>query len=92
MAMYSKTGGKNGKHADITESSSISTVSYMALEIFRYNVGHQFHPVSDATSRFHTIQFALLLSTNFLCLINSKPVRSCQLQPVDLLPVDIERF
>jgi len=92
MAMYSKTGGKNGKHADITESSSISAVSYMALEIFRYNVGRQFHPVSDATSRFHTVQFALLPSTSFLCLVNSKPMRSGQSQPVDLSPVDIERF
>jgi len=34
----------------------------------------------------------LLLSTSFLCLVNSKPMRSGQSQPVDLSPVDIERF
>ena len=93
MGMYSKTGGKNGKHADITESSSISAVSYMALEIFRFNVGRQFHPVSDATSRFHTVQFALLPSTSFLCLVDSKPkFKTPQLEPVELLPADFERF
>lgn len=33
-----------------------------------WDVGHQFHPVSDITSRFHTVQFGLLPSASFLCL------------------------
>jgi len=58
-----------------------------------WDVGRQFHPVSDITSRFHTVQFALLPSISFLCLVNSKPkFKTPQIDPVDLLPVDIERF
>ena len=58
-----------------------------------WDVGRQFHPVSDITSRFHIVQFALLPSTSFLCLVNSKPkFKTPQIDPVELLPVDIERF
>ena len=40
-----------------------------------------------------TVQFALLPSTSFLCLVNSKPkFKTPQLEPVELLPADFERF
>ncbi|KIJ92452.1 hypothetical protein K443DRAFT_30663, partial [Laccaria amethystina LaAM-08-1] len=50
VAMYSKTGGKNGKHSAITELSSIAAVSYLSVQLFRYRTGGQFHPVPDATA------------------------------------------
>ena len=40
-----------------------------------------------------TVQFALLPSTSFLCLVDSKPkFKTPQLEPVELLPADFERF
>ena len=45
----------------------------MVADFVAWDVGRQFHPVLDITSRFHTVQFALLPSTSFLCLVDSKP-------------------
>ena len=36
IAIYAKTGGKNGKHSAVSESSSISAVSYLGLQIFEF--------------------------------------------------------
>ena len=42
---------------------------------------------------FHTVQFGLLPSTSFLCLVDSKlKFKTPQLDPVELLLVDIERI
>jgi len=68
--LYSKTGGKNGKHADITESSSISVVSYLAVQVLHHNVSRQFSIFTMAP--FQTKQFLRLLPHQFLCLVESK--------------------
>ncbi|KAF8809095.1 hypothetical protein BYT27DRAFT_7188181 [Phlegmacium glaucopus] len=36
IAIYSKTGGKNGKHAAVTDASNISAVSYLAVQVFTH--------------------------------------------------------
>jgi len=67
----------------------------MVADFVASDVGRQFHPVSVVTSSswFHTVQFGLLPSTSFLCLIDSKPkFKTPQLDPVELLLVDIERI
>ncbi|KIL60987.1 hypothetical protein M378DRAFT_61343, partial [Amanita muscaria Koide BX008] len=50
-ALYSRSGGKNGKHCSIAESSNISAVSYCAVQLFEYTHGRQFHHTPIATSR-----------------------------------------
>ena len=36
IAIYSKTGGKNGKHAAVTEASNISATSYLVVQVFEH--------------------------------------------------------
>jgi len=71
IALYSKTGGKNRKHAAVTDASNISAISYMAVQVFEHMHSRQFREHPDATATFRTKQFALLASTAFLCLIST---------------------
>ena len=91
--MYSKTGGKNGKHSAITESSSIAAVSYLSVQLFRYHIALQFHSVSDVTAIFQTKRFVLLSSVQFLCLIDTK-ITDAQLAVcfIELTPEDTDRY
>jgi hypothetical protein len=91
--MYSKTGGKNGKHSAITELSSIAAVSYLSVQLFRYRIGRQFHSVSDPTAIFQTKQFLLLSSIQFLCLVDTK-ITDAQLAAsfIELTPGDADRY
>jgi hypothetical protein len=57
--MYSKTGGKNGKHAAITQSSNISAVSYIGLQLFENVINRQFRAIPEATALFQTRLYAL---------------------------------
>ena len=91
--MYSKTGGKNGKHSAITESSSIAAVSYLAVQLFQYRIARQFRSVPDATAIFQTKQFLLLPSLQFLCLVDTK-ITAAQLAAsfIELTPEDADRY
>ena len=60
IALYSKTGGKNGKHAAVTESSNISGLSYVGLQVFKNMLNCQFQPTPEGTALFQTWQFALV--------------------------------
>jgi hypothetical protein len=73
VAFSSKSGGKNGKHCDITESSTIAAVSNIAVQLFQYR-GHarEFRLVTDATLLFQTKQYLLISSIQFLCLLDTK--------------------
>ena len=71
--IYSKTGGKNGKDAAVTDASNISAVSYLAVQVFEHMYGRQFRVHPDATAIFHTKQFALLTSKAFLRPLASVP-------------------
>ncbi|KAF8237893.1 hypothetical protein L208DRAFT_1245065 [Tricholoma matsutake] len=46
IALYSKTGGKNGKHSSVSESLKISAISYMGVQVFEYMYARQFHCAS----------------------------------------------
>ncbi|KAF8889727.1 hypothetical protein CPB84DRAFT_1634748, partial [Gymnopilus junonius] len=47
-SIYSKTGGKNGKHADVTDSSNIMAVYYIAAQVFEHQIGSQFRAIPHA--------------------------------------------
>ena len=73
IAIYSKTGGKNGKHAAVTDASNISATSYLGVQVFEHMHGRLFRDHPDATVTFQTKQFALLTSNAFLSLLSSTP-------------------
>ena len=73
LAIYSKTGGKNGKHSSITESSNISAVSYLVLPVFEHMLGQQFRSIPEKLQSLQSKKFTLLPSTAFLCTLDSAP-------------------
>ena len=73
IAIYSKTGGKNTKHAAVTDASNISAISYLGVQVFEHMHGCLFRDHPDATATFQTKQFALLTSNTFLYLLSSTP-------------------
>jgi hypothetical protein len=89
IAFYSKTGGK---HSSITESSNISAVSYIAVQLFEFMHGHQFCHTSEATSYLQTRQFALLPSIMFLTLLLTSSKVHVQSGTLELLQEDTDRF
>ncbi|KAF8239866.1 hypothetical protein L208DRAFT_1236051, partial [Tricholoma matsutake] len=68
-----RTGGNQGKHKSISDSSNISAILNIAVQIFEYTHACQFHSIPEATSILQTKQFALLSSISFLCLLSSTP-------------------
>ena len=94
IAVYSKTGGKNGKHSAIMESSTIAAVSYLGVQLFQYyRLSQQFRSVTDATAIFQTKQFLLLPSIQFLCLLETRlPPEQSSAPFIELLPGDIDRY
>ena len=41
-SIYAKTGCKNGRHSDVTDSSNIMAISYIAAQVFEHQLGTQF--------------------------------------------------
>jgi hypothetical protein len=92
IAFYSKTGGKHGKHGSITESTSISAVSYIAVQLFEFMHGRQFRHIPEMTSRLQTKQFAILPSMPFLCLLSVSLKVHPKSGTLELTQEDIDRF
>ena len=92
IAIYSKTGGKNGKHAAVTDASNISATSYLGVQVFEYMHGRLFRDHPDATATFQTKQFALLTSNAFLCLLSSPPKAIPLATGLELAQKDAEIF
>jgi hypothetical protein len=93
VSLSSKTGGKNGKHSDITESSSISAMSLVAVQVFQQSFGTRFSMITENASRFQTKGYLLIPSTQFLCLVDSKiQTHSPDSQIVEISSEDLQRF
>jgi hypothetical protein len=92
IIFYSKTGGKNGKHCSITESSNISAISYIAVQLFEFMHGRQFRQTPEATARLQTRQFALLASISFLSILSSRPKIHSMTGTLELTVEDTELF
>lgn len=90
IALYSKSGGKNGKHCAVTDSTNISAISYVALQVYEYAHGAHFRPFTDATALFQTKQFILLPSTAFLYALRTAPRVSST--GIDLNSSDLKMF
>ncbi|KAK6984738.1 hypothetical protein R3P38DRAFT_2414634, partial [Favolaschia claudopus] len=55
--LYSKGGGKNGKHSAISEHHNISACSYIDVQVYEHSHARTFSAYPQATSSLHTYQF-----------------------------------
>ncbi|KAJ6525164.1 hypothetical protein B0H19DRAFT_1085008 [Mycena capillaripes] len=74
LSVYSETGGKNGRHAWVSDCSSITAASNIPTQVYEYmSGGRQFRTVAQALQHLRVLQFALVPSASFLCLLGSLP-------------------
>ncbi|KAK7035181.1 hypothetical protein R3P38DRAFT_2772186 [Favolaschia claudopus] len=71
--MYSKGGGKYGKHEPVTDSSNISALSKISVQVYEHGHGAQFRAITTATAVVQTKQFAHVEPFQFVCLLSSHP-------------------
>jgi hypothetical protein len=78
-ALYSKSGGKNGKHNAVSEKSNIVAVSYMVVQLYE-PVLHTvqsgkmvFRDRPDRLSLLQVKEYALMTSPQFLTVLLQKP-------------------
>ncbi|KAF8814341.1 hypothetical protein BYT27DRAFT_7082428, partial [Phlegmacium glaucopus] len=67
-----KTGGKNGRHSDVTDSSNIMAVSYIAVQVFEHQLGAQFCATPHAQP-LPVLHFNHLPPSAFLCALKHAP-------------------
>ncbi|KAF4618011.1 hypothetical protein D9613_012841 [Agrocybe pediades] len=95
IGMAAKSSGKYGAHCPVTETSNISAVSNITVQVFQYHVGRHFRVIPTATSDFQKKHFQIISSLQFLCLIGTK-VTSAELESsaslLEILPADMTRF
>ncbi|KAJ6563087.1 hypothetical protein DFH09DRAFT_920394 [Mycena vulgaris] len=77
-SVYSKTAGKNARHAWVSDCSSIAAASNIPTQVYQYMSGaRQFRAIPESLQRLHVPQFALIPSPSFLCLLSSsQPINS----------------
>ncbi|KAF8234771.1 hypothetical protein L208DRAFT_1260168 [Tricholoma matsutake] len=92
LSMYSKTGGKNGKHAWVATTTHITLVSYIPMQVFEHMDSQQFHMVHRALQHLHLKRFTLLPSSAFLCTLNSTPQQISGDQHIELASTDYKCF
>ena len=63
VCLYSKSGGKNGKHGAVTDVSNVATLSYVGLQVFGHSHGRWFTHIPEETAQLQTRRFALLHSS-----------------------------
>ncbi|KAJ7621515.1 hypothetical protein DFH06DRAFT_940491, partial [Mycena polygramma] len=69
-----KTGGKNGKHAWVSDCSNVAAASNIPTQIYEHmSGGRQFRTVPQALQHLRVPQFALITSMTLLCLLGSTP-------------------
>ncbi|KAJ6610323.1 hypothetical protein B0H10DRAFT_1811784, partial [Mycena sp. CBHHK59/15] len=88
--LHSKGGGQHGTHQPITESTTITAISNLSVQVFEYHHATVFQGIPTTTSFLQTKQFAHIPSINFLCILSKTP----KLTPtgLELFPEDAERF
>ncbi|KAJ3770857.1 hypothetical protein FB446DRAFT_646265 [Lentinula raphanica] len=71
IAMYSKGGGKHGKHAAVTAAENISALSYLGVQLFQHAYQGRFKPIPTLTSSLQIHAFAFIESYAFLTRISN---------------------
>ena len=73
-AMYAKSGGKNGKHNNVTDRSNLSALSYLSVQIFEYQHTDNGSLIfskneTERTALLQVSEFAHIYSYQFLLLV-----------------------
>ena len=74
LSIYSKSGGKNGKHGWVAQVTSIASASNLVIRLFRPMFRHQFR--IQYTNAFNSLaikRYALLQNTNILFMFSTTP-------------------
>ena len=85
VALYSKTTSKNAKHAAITDSSTIGTISNLGVQLFEHHVTYS---RSDVT--FPDKAIWLLQPMSFLTSMSSPCVSHSDVQALSWVPLIIK--
>ncbi|KAJ7175483.1 hypothetical protein C8R46DRAFT_1174476 [Mycena filopes] len=72
-ALYSKGGGKAGKHGDVAQHHNISAFSFINVKVFELSHARNFRAYPTATSYLDTYQFRQLPPFNFICRLSEAP-------------------
>ncbi|KAG6848152.1 hypothetical protein H0H93_002909 [Arthromyces matolae] len=94
IVLYSKTGGKNAKHASVLEVTNVCAASHIGIQVFDYMHGRQFRAITGATARLQTRQFAIIPPIAFLTLL-LRPVRRIGVgasENLELDAIDMDMF
>ena len=89
IALYSKTAGKNAKHAAIPSSSNISALSRITVQVFEHMTGLIFRTFPSMTAPFGTKGFLHVTSYEFLAAL-SKGVK--EVNGVEVATEDLQMF
>ena len=76
LAIYSKSGDKNGMHSWVPSISAITAASYIAVQVYEHHFGLQFYekPPSHAFPQLKC--FDMIPSNHFLCALKHVPQAS----------------
>ena len=89
ITMYKKSSGKGARHSWTSSMTSIGALSYLAVRCYQHTRQRQFWAMECAVTR--TIQFTLLPSLAFLCIVPQGMVhRSASNHFIELLPGSFE--
>jgi hypothetical protein len=89
--LYSKSGGQGGKHNAVADSSSITALSNIGVQVFEHTHLRWFSHIPTKTAQLHTRQFALLPPKCFLLCLRS-PAKVNETQVVEVSPDDFLEF
>lgn len=92
LSIYSKSGGKNGKHAYTPQAENISGVSYMSVQVFEQSSGVLFNSIPRSLRWLGAHKFAHLPSTMFLRVLDHTPLEERDIPSIKLRPLDLEHF
>ena len=91
MCLYSKSGGQSGKQSAVTDSSNVTTLSHIGVQVFGHSHGRWFRHVHGETAQLQTSRFVLLPQQNFLLLLRL-PVKVDQTRLVQVSSEDTKEF
>ncbi|KAF8872673.1 hypothetical protein CPB84DRAFT_1829734 [Gymnopilus junonius] len=75
LTVYSKGGGKNGKHGYVDSVSSVAAASNIVIQVFQYHFGSRFYDKPHMSHPFPQLYcFDIIPSTLFLCTLHSSPI------------------
>ncbi|KAJ7441192.1 hypothetical protein B0H11DRAFT_2292476 [Mycena galericulata] len=90
QVMYSKGGGKNGKHNNIDDHTNLSGISHLGTQVYEPFNGRHFRAVTEATASLQTKQFRILAPLTFLCRLSAPPITTAT--GLELAPADLDLF